>query len=50
MSEDRRMRLELIAAKARQMAQDVGRMWPGDLEAGLAEIRKQLDALERSRG
>lgn len=40
------MRLELIAAKATQLAHDVknGRLWPGELGSGLAEIGKQLHA------
>lgn len=45
------MRLELIAAKAKQLAEDhkANRMWPGDLAAGLREISKQLSEVERSR-
>ena len=40
------MRLELIAAKATQLAHDVknGRLWPGELGSGLAEIGEQLHA------
>ena len=40
-------RLELIAAKAKQMAEDhkAGRMWPGDLARGLRELNEQLAAL-----
>lgn len=38
------MRLQLIAAKAKQLASDVehGRLWEGDLTQGLDEIREQL--------
>ncbi len=44
-------RLELIAAKARQLADDykAGSLWPGDLARGLGEIGEQLDAIYRTR-
>lgn len=43
-------RLELIAAKARQLAEDhkANRMWPGDLYRGLRELNEQLTALLNS--
>lgn len=43
------MRLDLIAAKAKQMAEDVkhGRLWEGDLSRGLADIQEQLEAAAR---
>lgn len=47
------LRLELIAAKAKQLAEDVkaGKLWPGQLTAGLREVREQLDrATDESRG
>lgn len=42
------VRLELIAAKAKQLAQDVkdARLWCGELSKGLAEIRQQLNLAE----
>lgn len=45
MSDTVTMRLELIAAKARQLATDVkyGKLWPGDLSRGLSEIQEQLN-------
>ena len=38
------MRVELIAAKAKQLAHDVknGRLWEGELSSGLGEISQQL--------
>ena len=38
-------RLELIAAKAKQLAEDLkhGKLWPGDLAKGAGEIGEQLD-------
>ena len=44
------LRLDLIAAKARQLASDVrtGRLWEGDLARGLSEIREQLQQAEQS--
>lgn len=38
------MRLELIAAKAKQMAEDLrqDRLWRGDFSRGIAEINDQL--------
>jgi hypothetical protein len=43
------MRLDLIAAKAKQMSEDVkhGRLWEGDLSRGLADIQEQLEAAAR---
>lgn len=37
-------RLELIAAKARQLAMDLkeGKLWEGDLSRGMSEIHEQL--------
>lgn len=37
--------LRLIAAKAEQLSQDVanGKLWPGELKDGLAEISHQLE-------
>lgn len=35
-------RLELIAAKAKQLAEDYKKLWPGDLTLGLNEIEKQI--------
>lgn len=42
--ENVQLRLELIAAKAKQLAADVknGKLWPGDLSAGLHDIHEQL--------
>ncbi|NJM13186.1 MAG: hypothetical protein HC889_16135 [Synechococcaceae cyanobacterium SM1_2_3] len=40
--------LELIAAKAKQMAQDAAAMWPDDVRNGLAEIRRSVDDAERA--
>lgn len=42
------VRLDLIAAKAKQLAEDYrkNRLWPGDLTKGLNEIREQLDRVE----
>ena len=39
------MALKLVAAKAEKLAHDLekGRLWPGDLRDGIAEIAKQLD-------
>lgn len=46
-------RLELIAAKARQLAIDLraNKFWPGELEAGIHEISEQANraAQEASR-
>jgi hypothetical protein len=41
------MRLEVIAAKAKQLAYDVkaGKLWDGDLGRGLGEIGEQLRAV-----
>lgn len=38
------MRLELAAAKAKQLAEDLkhGRLWEGDLSRGIGEINEQL--------
>lgn len=47
------MRLQLIAAKAKQLASDLegNRLWAGQLDEGLSEIRQQLSQLaERGRG
>lgn len=46
------MALKLIAAKAAKLADDLerGRLWEGDLAAGVAEIRKQLADAERPAG
>lgn len=46
---DTKMRLRLIAAKAEQLANDVGHLWPGQLEEGLREIREQLDRCQGER-
>jgi hypothetical protein len=42
-------RLDLIAAKAKQLALDYrnGRLWEGDLDRGLGEIRQQLHSIPR---
>lgn len=47
---DLSIRLDLIAAKARQLSEDVerGRLWPGELSKGLADIRTQLEHAEQS--
>lgn len=41
-------RLELIAAKARILVDDYrrGRLWEGELSAGLDELRKEINAIE----
>jgi hypothetical protein len=38
------VRLELVAAKAKQLAEDLknGRLWEGDLSRGIREIHEQL--------
>lgn len=38
------MRLELVAAKAKQLAEDCkrGKLWPGDLQRGISEMEGQL--------
>lgn len=43
-SSDNAMRLDLIAAKAKQLAEDVrnGRLWEGQLSEGLSELQQQL--------
>lgn len=40
--------LDVIAAKAKQLAEDVraGRLWPGQLSEGLKEIRQQLESIK----
>lgn len=40
------MRLELVSAKAKQLAEDTkrGRLWEGDLQRGISEIMQQLTA------
>lgn len=46
-------RLQLIAAVAKQLASDVerGKLWPGQLDEGLAQIRNQVSQLsENGRG
>jgi len=46
------LRLDLIAAKARQLSDDYqrGKLWDGDLQRGLSEIQKQLnEAMQESR-
>jgi hypothetical protein len=47
MSESTVLRLELIAAKAKILAEDQkkGKLWPGQLGRGLQEIREQLDLI-----
>lgn len=37
-------RLEMVAAKAKQLALDLsaGRLWPGQLQDGLADIAEQV--------
>lgn len=44
-------RLDLIAAKARQLADDYkgGNLWPGDLARGLNEIDTQIEAIRRTK-
>jgi hypothetical protein len=44
--------LELVAAKAKQLAHDVknGKLWPGDLSNGLSEIFETLRKVETDRG
>lgn len=39
------IRLELVAAKAKQLAEDLkrGRLWEGDLSRGISEIMGQLN-------
>lgn len=49
MSEDTTLRLELVAAKAKQLAEDNkrGKLWPGDLERGLQELYEQLSRAQQ---
>jgi hypothetical protein len=46
------IRLELMAAKAKQLAHDYrhGKLWEGDLDRGLSEIGAQLHSIPRERG
>ena len=41
------LRLDLIAAKARQLSSDVqnNKLWPGQLASGLGEINEQMQHL-----
>lgn len=41
------IRLELAAAKAKQLAEDLrrGKLWDGDLERGIGEITQQLSQI-----
>lgn len=52
MNEEAAIYLDLVAAKAKQMATDLrkGKLWPGDLEQGCAEIRESLDKCGASSG
>lgn len=45
------MRLEVVAAKAAQLAHDLraGALWPGELSNGLSDIREQLDKVKENR-
>lgn len=45
-------RLELAAAKAKQLAEDLkrGALWDGDLSDGIAEIMHQLQHASRDAG
>lgn len=45
------MRLEVVAAKAAQLAHDLraGALWPGELSEGLGDIREQLDKVKENR-
>jgi hypothetical protein len=47
--DDTTLRLELIAAKAKQLATDSerGKLWPGDLSRGLREIAEQLEKVQQ---
>jgi hypothetical protein len=49
MNSDTTLRLELIAAKAKQLAVDLehGKLWPGDLSRGLQEISEQLSRVQQ---
>ena len=49
MNESIAARLELIAAKAKQLAMDYrnGRLWEGDLAKGKSEIGEQLNNIPR---
>lgn len=42
-------RLELVAAKAKQLAEDakIGSLWDGDLQRGVGEMLGQLNTLMR---
>lgn len=44
--------LELLAAKARQLAEDYrkGRLWDGELDRGIGEIGQNLQKTPRERG
>lgn len=44
--------LEIIAAKAKQLAEDVrnGRLWEGELGSGLSVISEQLERASREGG
>jgi hypothetical protein len=46
--EDAALRLQLVSAKARQLAQDLerGRLWDGELARGLREINEQLERIQ----
>ncbi len=51
-SETNALYLELVAAKAKQLAHDVknGKLWPGDLNKGLSEIWENLQKIDEDRG
>ena len=52
MDESIAARLDLIAAKAKQLAIDYrnGKLWDGDLSRGMCEIGQQLNNIPRERG
>lgn len=49
--EQNAMRLEVIAAKAKQLAYDCrhGKLWKGDLARGLTDIHEQLSWVHEER-
>lgn len=49
-SENNRIQLELIAAKAKQLASDIGRLWDGQLKDGIYEIRQALERITTNDG
>jgi hypothetical protein len=50
--EDAAMRLDVIAAKAKQLAEDLRnhRLWEGETSQGLQEIRDQLNKIKIPEG